>query len=346
MASPKLKNHLLIAAGTLASCIAMSALGQPAKAVPSVSGTFYAIEAQGTSQPFKLTTYTVASNTATFSSSSNSNNGLVCSAAACTQASVNGFSYDAANKTIFFFDNNFSGTNGTPVNNGAIKVNYVSLASGTPQWGTIGTLSNTVNTATSTNNGLAGAAFFNGSIYAIKNTTNTIYKIPILYNGALPTAGQFNNFLPDSMTLGGAPSIATSAYGDIAIDSAGGLYGVTANDRLFYKYNIQNFTNGGTLSPIINPVSTGLSENVQIAFSGGPTLFATNAAGNWYSINTATGAASALPFTSPGGPLVADLAGATPVPGPLPILGAGVAFSASRKMRKRIQVSRTNPVSA
>lgn len=331
--------------GALASSIALLALGQPSRAEPSYSGTFYAIQTQGTSQPFKLTTYTVASNTATLSSSSDSNNGLVCNSAACIQSSVNGFSFDRSTQTIFFFDNNFSGTIGTPPGNGSVRVNYVSLATGTPQWGTIGTLSSAVNTTTNAG-GLAGAAFFGDSIYAIKNTSNTVYRIPISYTNGLPTLAQFNDFTPDSMTLGGASGIANSAYGDIAIDADGGFYGVTANDRQFYKYNISSFVNGGTLLPLISPRSTGLGENVQIAFSGGPTLFATNQAGNWYSINTTTGAASLLPFTSPGGPAVADLAGATPVPGPLPILGAALAFGASRKMRKRIQVSRTNTVNA
>ena len=141
-------------------------------------------------------------------------------------------------------------------------------------------------------------------------------------------------------------------FGDIAIDSAGKLYGANASGA-FFSLDLNQCPGAGCEAQYLIPSSAStVNPSLQIAFDENfQTLyghtFSSNsngsitAAGGWGRVDTATGVYTPFEgdefFTST--PL-RDIAGASNrevfVPGPLPVLGAGAAFGWTRRLRRRL----------
>lgn len=183
----------------------------------------------------------------------------------------------------------------------------------------------------------ANAAYFNNSYWYFSDATATLNRIPLNYtNPLVPTAGTKQTFSIAGITAN------TNTFGDIAIDSSGILFGATTGGQ-FFSLNLANPTSTYTL------IKASGNPSLQLSFSADfSQLFAQNfAGGQWYTVNRATGAITLIPgFLTPivGDTALRDLGGAgslplpgpLPVPGPLPLAGGAMAFTWSRRLRRRI----------
>lgn len=289
----------------------------------AAGGVFYSVRATGDTSDDKFELYQIQladgpTNTAnsTLLSTSTATCGTTCS----NLNRINAFSYNPEKNNLFFFNSNTT----TPtlfsvdVTNGGIFTNL----------GTLSGVPNGIN--------LSGAAFFNNNIYAIRNNSDTVYKISVNYTGNTPSLGAVTSF-----NLG----TGSRAFGDLAIDPrTQTLFGYSTESGTnpnivppaFFTYDLKN---GGSL--VSGPTNTSPS-GVQISFGGSDNkLYGVNANGQWFVVDKATGVTSPYALSTAG--FVTgqfnDLAGGYPVPGPLPILGAAVAFRASRKLRTRVRQS-------
>ena len=282
-------------------------------------GIFYSVKAPTTGGKFELIrTDVVDGPPSSAKSSTVSTSSFTCSN--CTTPNkVNGFSFDPTNRNIFFFNSNVPNTSTAPT------LYYVSLADGS--FNSLGSLAGF---PALYNQNMAGASYYNGSIYAVENNTNQLVAIPISYSGSTPTVGAISSItLPTSR-----------AYGDIAINPKTGiLYGYTtqvnATAPVFYSFDLKTQT-------LLSGPTTTTPSGMQIAFDPSySVLYGVTTAGAWYTIDQTTGAATSYAASTNGFVAASfnDLAGSEEVPGPLPLLGAAAAFRASRKIRQRVKCS-------
>ncbi len=211
------------------------------------------------------------------------------------------------------------------------------------------------------------AAFFNGDYWffsriaatGITDAPVTLNRIRFNYTGNTPTFAERIAYsltgIPNNTT--GTGGINNNDFGDIAISSAGLLFAVTSNDASnngrFFRLNLANLpANVAAASAQISgtyqtiPVAgTLIGDGYQIAFNSDDIILygVETLGGNWVSINTTTGATtnlSPLFNTNPDFFDISDSATPVRIPGPLPLLGAAVAFGWGRKLRKRVKSSR------
>lgn len=211
----------------------------------------------------------------------------------------------------------------------------------------------------------------------IGNAGAVLFDITFSPSGALFRTDSDNSYAVDCAT---APATLIGSLGipfvnALGFDSAGVLYGA-GEDSLFtintsmgaatlvgtgsflsagdldYVGNTLFISSGGPFSPSpsflvsLNPVSASATPVGPLLFSdvfglandaASSTLFGLTLTGQVLSVNTTTGAASELFDTE-----INNVFGAAvnPVPGPLPVLGAGMAIGWSRRLRQRIRRSR------
>jgi hypothetical protein len=185
------------------------------------------------------------------------------------------------------------------------------------------------------------------------NVTPILNRITFSYTGNTPTFLNRQSFtLPN--VPNGLGSNERNNFGDIAITSAGLLFGVTnadtnATGRLF-RLNLTTLTEtaiNNSYQQIDGDIGQG---GLQTGFSPlYDILYANNANnGNWVTINTSNGDLTNFNQLPPNGALqynsgpffdVSDSATLVRIPGPLPLLGAAAAFGWSRKLRKRVKAA-------
>lgn len=289
-------------------------------APPTSSSVFYSIKVPTGANPFQLVTYT--SNGSAPSATFSANSSISCTVCG-TASRVNAISYDRSGKHVYFFDTG-TGTNAI--------LNYANISSGSPVWGSVGAVT-TPGTTLSATLFTSGAAFFGDSMYVSLNNSNSIYKYQIAYTGpgGTPVIASTTRFILPSLS-------ATTTFGDIAFDASGRLYGYTAGaNPTFFSVKLSDIAGSYQSSTVTGGPS------LQIAFGSDGLLYGAGSTdGNFYRVSTADGSATNLGAISySGGPnsTITDFASAQPdpVPGPLPMLGAAVAFRFSRKLRGRIK---------
>ncbi|MCP9883998.1 hypothetical protein KBY97_02490 [Synechococcus sp. ATX 2A4] len=234
---------------------------------------------------------------------------------------ANAFAYDAGRKQFWFLDsgNNLRFWNGTATSTlPTIVAGSIVQSSGAQP---------------------ASAAFFNNSFWYFSESVNTLNRITLTYDvNNNPEFGAKTSFTVNSPET----PIPNSdyAFGDIAINSAGILFGATVNGR-FFRVDLTDLSEPTlTATSLLAP---GTNPSLQISFSSDfMKLYGQSFnTGQWYELNTGTGVATLTTgfLQLPG---LRDLggAGAVPIPGPLPLAGAAAAFAWSRRLRRR--VSQTN----
>jgi hypothetical protein len=282
-------------------------------------GTFYTIKPPASGGNFELYKIEVTNGPNAAQSSLLSTSSFTC--VSCGTANrVNAFSYNPVQNNVFFFNSNTT----TPTlysvqaTNGGLFQDL----------GTVSGLPNNVNRS--------GAAFFNNTIYAIANNSDTLYSIPVSYIGSSINVGSAT---PISLGTG------ARAFGDLAIDpGTQTLYGYSTGNTdfpsaSFFRYSL---TAPGSLS--FGPVNTSPT-GLQIAFGNSDNLlYGVTTTGEWRVVDKATGQTTLFANTVGAQGTINDLAGGYPVPGPLPILGAAAAFRASRNLRSRVRHAKRSSV--
>jgi len=303
--------------------LAVFALGHASTA--KAGGIFYTLKTPSSGSTFEIYSITATDgspNTVSLSANPVATSSFTCGSTVngCTStARINGYSFDKNNNNFLFFNSNTS--QATPT------LYYAPVNGGT---GSINAAVNSLTNASLLNGlNLTGSAFYKDAIFATANGSNTLYRIPVATSGGTVTlSGTITSY---TLPVGGSGI----NYGDIAVAN-GVVYGFTTGatnaERIFYTYRLSD----GAQSIYGNKTQ----QSMQISFGGNNTLYGVDSTGQWYTIDVANGgvspyASSTLGFT------VADLAGAEPVPSPLPVLGAAAAFQSSRRLRKRIKLNQS-----
>ncbi|WP_457767649.1 choice-of-anchor tandem repeat GloVer-containing protein [Cyanobium sp. ULC082] len=199
-----------------------------------------------------------------------------------------------------------------------------------------------------------------GSVFTFNSITNQISTAASFTgaNGANPkgslTAGANGLFYGTTETgsgLAGAGSVFTfdsltnqisAAAFFTAADGANPQGNLTAGDGgLFYGTNVNGGSSGNGTVFTFNSINNQISSPVSLTGTTGAFPFGSltaGASGLFYGTAQRGGSGNlnrGTVFTFDSGQSVPG------VPGPLPILGAGIAFGASRKLRKRIKLAKT-----
>lgn len=212
----------------------------------------------------------------------------------------------------------------------------------------------------------------------IGNTGVQLFDIAFSPSGALFGVTS-NSLFSVSSTTGASTligSLNVSFVNALGFDQAGVLYGAGGNSLftidtstgLATSIGTGSFSSAGDLDFVgntlylssdsspndnlvsLNPANAAATTVGSLGFdevfglvndSSSSTLFGLTSGGQVLSVNTATGAGTSQ-FSSG----INRIFGAAinPVPGPLPVLGVGVAFGWSRKLRRKIKHSRTSAI--
>ncbi|RYF58954.1 MAG: hypothetical protein EOO39_33705 [Cytophagaceae bacterium] len=184
-----------------------------------------------------------------------------------SMTSANGLAYDDANGRLFYF--------------GAVggSSNFYTWDRTTGQQAQI--------TGTRPTASIACGSFYNNAFWYINGSTDTLVRLNLDFS--TPTAPvvssfqQFTNF--DGTALG------NFTFGDISIRSDGVLFGSSNNGIFSVDVSSGVPTNFARISTN--------STLYQIGFGADGTLYGeTSANGNWYTLNTGTGAATSMGYTS------------------------------------------------
>ena len=181
------------------------------------------------------------------------------------------------------------------------------------------------------------AAYYQDAYWYFGTNTAVLNKASLTYTGSTPSVDSISSFSIAGMAATGDN---TNTFGDIAIDTAQGiLYASTSRGR-FYSINLTDPENSFT--EIAASAGSDRSVGLQLSFSSdNSTLYGHRYAdGTWYTINTATGAASEIAgfITTPTGSVgFRDLGGAAPVPEPstLALAAIGVVGGLAHQVRRR-----------
>jgi uncharacterized repeat protein (TIGR01451 family) len=141
-----------------------------------------------------------------------------------------------------------------------------------------------------------------------------------------------------TLTLNGSTLL--TGNGDIAFSPTRTLY-IETNSTLYSATNAAvTAANGGSSTIAVTQIGPTNTANLQIAFGQGGVLYGTSAAGQLYTINTATGAATAV--GSPSGVAMGDLA-STPLYSDLAVSQSASAFIRGSTGTYSINVSNSGP---
>jgi hypothetical protein len=195
---------------------------------------------------------------------------------------VNGAAFDAGRSQFFFA---VSGTGGANASlwywNQASNVTPVSLG--------------LLPTARPDN-----GAYWDGAYWYVQQGTHTLHRIALQYDGSgnptLASGGASTGTL-----VGGLPTVNNNYFGDIVITSAGTLYATTANGDAFYSVNLgSGALSGSQAATSIGSVGSAGVDKLQLSFdSTGSTLYGhAYDTGQWYTVNTASGALTTLAFST------------------------------------------------
>lgn len=262
-------------------------------------------------------------------------------------AQSNALAFDRARDQMFFM--NQSGTfAGTPYTNGLFLWNK--------PLNTFSLLAQGSEIDVPTGDIPANASFYDNAFWFFKEGTKTLVKASLTYSGSTPTG--VSGFVTYTMDTGSfAPSDSQNIFGDIAINPSGVLYGYTAQGvgnigGQFYSLDLTTVSGSNTLANY-SLINTTTGTGLQIAFNQDYSILYGHqySGGQWYEINTSSGALTDLSFTTivPGGPAgkgFRDLAGASiaPVPEPgtmaLALVGmAGAGYVVRRRVRRQLTAS-------
>lgn len=208
--------------------------------------------------------------------------------------SSNAFAYDTARDQFFFIDS---------INNLEFWTR-----SGNPS--TLATANDLGLQASTPSDQPQNAAFYNNAYWFFNEGTNTLNRVSFTYSGGLPSFSQLDPYLL-TQTQGNvsAPSSWTNTFGDIAINATTGiLYGATQSGVLF------SVDLNGT--PTTATSIVGGLPSLQLSFNSDySTLYGqTYNGGQWYTVDTTTGAATEIPgfaVTFSGANALRDLGGAS-----------------------------------
>ncbi len=185
--------------------------------------------------------------------------------------------------------------------------------------------------------------FFNAVDPTDPLDTFSVVFNPIAPNGQTAVSTANGLFLPD---FAPAPPIylqnvssPTATFTWLAAAGPGALYTLDADTSFLFDNGVTIGLNAGVQFLVIKAAG-GVSVDLTQNFAPSATAFV-----NGLSAGPVTVSDGAFTFndTAPagGGSYSANIDVTDRVPGPLPILGAGVAFGYSRKLRKRIQLGQT-----
>ena len=194
------------------------------------------------------------------------------------------------------------------------------------------------------------AAFYNDAFWYFEHNSNILKEAQLTYIGSDPlTATPFVTSINSYAVLGmSAFGINTNTFGDIAIDTnTGTLYASTSRGR-FYTVDLASPITSFT--EIVASPGNDRKVGLQLSFDDlTGTLYGTNYRdGNWYTINTTTGALTQIAGFNTlvaGGVGFRDLGGAAPVPEPstfgLAAVGlvGGLGYTGLRRRRRLAQAS-------
>jgi hypothetical protein len=162
--------------------------------------------------------------------------------------------------------------------------------------------------------------------------------------------------LPSGFQIPTSPPANSFSFGDIAISESGTLYGTTVYGG-FFKIDL---TSCGVATPgscnnaditLTNADNTNPSLQIFYDNYNGESLWGqrhvlpnTTDSGSWGTFDPTTGIYTNRSINPTGVAQLRDIAGASqrsnaPVPGPLPLLGAGAAFGWTRRLRRRLKAA-------
>ena len=160
----------------------------------------------------------------------------------------------------------------------------------------------------------ANAAYYDNAYWFFTERTHTLNKVTLNYTGSTPGFVSLKQY---GITNTSIPTATNNAFGDIAINSSGLMYAVTAQGPggNFYKVDLKTLvetTAPSAAQNVATLIKSGLTDpetttviGLQIGFSSDQSkLFGHNYNnGKWYEINTSNGdltlvTSGATPFTS------------------------------------------------
>lgn len=167
----------------------------------------------------------------------------------------------------------------------------------------------------------ANASFYNGAFWFFESSTSNILKeVKFSYSGSTPS---FASVVNHDLSTFAAPKYPARGYGDIAITSAGMLYGSQTNGRIFkVDLTLLSNTSNVVYTEIVAPPVSG-GRGYQLSFDPSfTTLYGHyHPDASWYTIDLASGAVTSLNFASPTPPNVTgfrDVGGASITNAPVP----------------------------
>lgn len=216
-------------------------------------------------------------------------------------SAVNAAAYDASRDQLFFIDTDQN-------------LNY---------WDKQSDAVTSLGNALSLTSNPANAAYYDNAYWYFDTNSTQLNRADLTYTGSTPSVGSITPFSVSMSSTGDN----TNTFGDIAIDTATGtLYASTSRGR-FYSLDLSSPTNSFT--EIAASLGSDRSVGLQLSFNdSNSTLYGHRYTdGSWYTIDTATGAATAISgfVTLPDGSGFRDLGGAAPVPEPSTFALAGMA---------------------
>jgi hypothetical protein len=180
-----------------------------------------------------------------------------------------------------------------------------------------------------------------GKLLMVSVTGPTANSAPMLNFGGFIQGGQFTT-APSTYSATSTPFFQFNNGSGSSF--SGSQSNITLTGNPVTTVGLTNLPASGMYSGSFNMINTGpgsmIPTAIQSYFAGSPTINVFN--GNFMASAVGGGGIFGNSLTV-SGPLYLtykyDDGNTTPVPGPLPIVGAGLAFGVSRKLRRRIQSS-------
>jgi hypothetical protein len=179
------------------------------------------------------------------------------------------------------------------------------------------------------------ASYYQDAFWFFKEATNTLVKASLDYSGLTPTLSGTTAY-----AIGGPTPSSDNGFGDIAINNNTGILYAATSTGLFYTVDLAS---PETTYNQILPAGSNIS--LQIAFNQDYSILYGHSysSGAWYTVNTTSGSATALGYTTivPGTSAgFRDLGGASvvstvPEPSSLALAGVGIAGTLWRLTRRR-----------
>jgi len=250
-------------------------LQRPVNRLSAVAGLAVVVAAMSTAPAFGAFIYGIDDNnnihevnTDTQSSTTVYTNGTIPAGVS------NAFAYDTARDQFFFIDSNNDLQFWTRVGNPSTLVSAATLGL------------NPSDPAEQPQN----AAYYNNAYWFFYEGTNTLNRVSFTYAGGLPTTPVVDDFNLSQAAGGTGPASWTNTFGDIAINTTTGiLYGATQSG-VFFSVDLNGTPTTATSISQGNP-------SLQLSFNDDYSILYGQAftGGQWYTVNTTTGAATSIP---------------------------------------------------